>query len=141
MKTPKIIHQRRAVSPILAAILLIGLAVSAGAVLFVVVLPLISNPGGSLVFDESTTTLSATNMHLVLKNEGTETASIDNIVVSSGGVEANFTYVDFSINKGQGAVKDYSFVETLTPGTWTITVTFDLGDVTGQTISIDLTVA
>ncbi|MHA1228586.1 MAG: archaellin/type IV pilin N-terminal domain-containing protein, partial [Candidatus Hodarchaeales archaeon] len=42
MKTPRIIRRRRAVSPILAAILLIGLAVAAGAVLFVVVLPLIS---------------------------------------------------------------------------------------------------
>jgi len=39
---PRIIRKRRAVSPILAAILLIGLAVAAGAVLFVVVLPMIS---------------------------------------------------------------------------------------------------
>ncbi len=41
MKLVKIYRKRRAVSPILAAILLIGLAVAAGAVLFVVVLPMI----------------------------------------------------------------------------------------------------
>jgi len=41
MNIMKIYHKRRAVSPVLAAILLIGLAVAAAAVLFVVVLPMI----------------------------------------------------------------------------------------------------
>ena len=41
MNIMKIYHKRRAVSPVLAAILLIGLAVAAAAVLFAVVLPMI----------------------------------------------------------------------------------------------------
>jgi len=48
MNIRRLIRRRRAVSPILAAILLIGLAVAAGAVLFTVVMPLIDNPGGSV---------------------------------------------------------------------------------------------
>jgi len=136
----KIYRKRRAVSPILAAILLIGLAVAAGAVLFVVVLPLLSNPGGSLVFDESTTTLSSTAAHIVLKNEGTETATNIDIEITMGAVEANFTFVTFSINKGQGAIKDYTFDEALSAGEWTVTVTFDIGETTGETISVKLTV-
>jgi flagellin-like protein len=42
LKTPRIIRRRRAVSPVIAAILLIGLAVAAAAVLFLFVLPAIT---------------------------------------------------------------------------------------------------
>ena len=132
MNIRRLIRQRRAVSPILAAILLIGLAVAAGAVLFTVVMPLIDNPGGSVVFDESTTKLTATNAHVVLRNEGTETAQITNITIGT----VDFTFVEFSINKGQGAIKDYAL--DLTVGTdYIITVYFTVGTTTDD-ISITL---
>jgi flagellin-like protein len=140
MKLIKLYRRRRAVSPILAAILLIGLAVAAGAVLFVVVLPLIDNPGGSVVFDEASCTLTASGTHIVLKNEGTETATIKGITVSNSTYDAVFTFVQFSINKGQGGIKDYTFTDALSTGTYTIEVTFDIGESVDQTISIDLTV-
>ena len=46
----KINHKKlkRAVSPILATILLIGLAIAAGSVLFIVFLPMITPPAGSV---------------------------------------------------------------------------------------------
>ena len=141
MNIRRLIRRRRAVSPILAAILLIGLAVAAGAVLFTVVMPLIDNPGGSVVFDESTTTLSSTATHIVLRNEGTETAQITNITISSTTADASFTFVAFSINKGQGAIKDYTFDSALAAGTYTITVYFELGSAAETSIAIDLTVA
>ena len=132
MNIRRLIRRRRAVSPILAAILLIGLAVAAGAVLFTVVMPLIDNPGGSVVFDESTTKLTATNAHVVLRNEGTETAQITNITIGT----VDFTFVEFSINKGQGAIKDYAL--DLTVGTdYIITVFFTVGTTTDD-ISITL---
>jgi flagellin-like protein len=137
MNIRRLIRRRRAVSPILAAILLIGLAVAAGAVLFTVVMPLIDNPGGSVVFDESSCEFTTnTSVHIVLKNEGTETAQITGITVES----ATITFVQFSINKGQGAIKDYSFT-ALAAGTYTITVSFTLGGETQTPIAIDLTVA
>jgi flagellin-like protein len=137
----KIYRRRRAVSPILAAILLIGLAVAAGAVLFVVVLPLIDNPGGSVVFDETLTDFPTNStMKVVLKNEGTVDASITDIVVSNSTVaDLNFNFVAFSINKGQGATKSYTLDDTLSPGSYTITVTFTV-DGTEDTIAITLTV-
>ena len=137
MNIRRLIRRRRAVSPILAAILLIGLAVAAGAVLFTVVMPLIDNPGGSVVFDESKTTLSTTAAHIVLRNDGTENAQIKTLTIG----DANFTFVQFPINLGQGATKDYTFDEPLTAGTeYTITVTFTVGtDPTVKTIEIKLT--
>ncbi|MHA1947292.1 MAG: archaellin/type IV pilin N-terminal domain-containing protein [Candidatus Hodarchaeales archaeon] len=138
MNIRRLIRRRRAVSPILAAILLIGLAVAAGAVLFTVVMPLIDNPGGSVVFDESTTTLTTTGAHIVLKNEGTETASITDITIDNG-TDVAITFVTFTINKGQGAIKDYSLVATA-GSEYTITVSFTVGtDTTEKSINIKLT--
>ena len=136
MKIRRLIRRRRAVSPILAAILLIGLAVAAGAVLFTVVMPLIDNPGGSVVFDETKTTLSSTAAHIVLRNDGTENAKITNIDIEN----ATFTFVQFTINYGQGATKDYTFDTSLPAGTYTITVDFEINDVAQTAITIELTI-
>ena len=122
MKIRRLIRRRRAVSPILAAILLIGLAVAAGAVLFTVVMPLIDNPGGSVVFDETTTTLTTSTAHIVLKNDGTETAYIKDITIDND-TDVPINFVTFSINLGQGAIKDYSL--DIVAGTYTITVEFE----------------
>ncbi|UCG04479.1 MAG: hypothetical protein JSW11_10945 [Candidatus Heimdallarchaeota archaeon] len=139
MKIHKLLRKKRAVSPILAAILLIGLAVAAGAVLFIVVLPLISDPGGTLVFDETTTNLTNETAKIALKNEGTTDVSVTNITII-GPNPAVFDFVAFSINKGQGKVKDYTFDTGLAAGDYTITVTFDVGETTDQTITLDLTI-
>ncbi|WP_455140154.1 archaellin/type IV pilin N-terminal domain-containing protein [Candidatus Hodarchaeum mangrovi] len=137
---PRIIRKRRAVSPIIAAILLIGLAVAAGAVLFVVVLPMISAPGGSLVFDESTT-LSATGAHIALRNDGVKDASVTNITISNGGVYANFTFIGFNVIGGGAQIKDYTFAEALTAGNWVITVKFSVEGEVQEDLVLPLTVS
>lgn len=136
----RIISKRRAVSPILAAILLIGLAVAAGAVLFVVVLPMISAPGGSLGFDE-TTTLSATGAHIVLKNDGIKDTTVTDITITKDGVNANFTFIGFNVNKGSSAIKDYTFVQSLTAGDWLITVKFSIEGEAQTDLELTLTVS
>lgn len=134
MKIQRIIRKRRGVSPILAVILLVGLAVAAGAALFVVVLPMISDPGGEFSIDD-TTTFSNSSLHLVLKNEGTGTPTVTNVtVIHSGGDNANFTFTKFSVSKGAAKIKDYTFDEILTIGTWTVTVTFEVGDDPADTL-------
>ena len=140
MKIHKLLRKKRAVSPILAAILLIGLAVAAGAVLFIVVLPLISDPGGSLVFDETTTAFTNNEtIKIALKNEGTTDITVTDIIITdSTETEMPITFVEFAINKGQGKVKDYTFDTELPPDDYTITVTFEVGDTTD---TIDITVA
>jgi flagellin-like protein len=138
MNFKKLARKRRAVSPILAAVLLIGLAITAGAVLFIVVIPLITAPGGSVVFDESTTTLSASSLHLVLKNEGSVDATITNVqIINTTDTIVPSTFSSFTVTKGQGAIKDYSV--TLDSGTYTVTVTFTIGDASDSR-SINLTV-
>ncbi|MHA2244914.1 MAG: archaellin/type IV pilin N-terminal domain-containing protein [Candidatus Hodarchaeales archaeon] len=138
MKIQRIIRKRRAVSPILAAILLIGLAVAAGAVLFVVVLPMITSPGGTLTIDDTTTFSNAT-LHLVLKNEGTDTATIRNVTVinSTGDGHAVFTFNGYTVPAG-ARIKDYNFDDVLAEDTWTVTVTFTVGnDAEVQTLTRD----
>ena len=140
MKIKQLIRRRRAVSPILAAILLIGLAVAAGAVLFTVVMPLIDNPGGSVVFDETKTKFTSnTTIDIVLKNDGTETAKITDITIEND-TDIPINFVTFSINLGQGAIKEYTFT-ALDAGTYTITVEFEIDGVAQTPIAIDLTIA
>jgi flagellin-like protein len=141
MNVKRLIRRRRAVSPILAAILLIGLAVAAGAVLFTVVMPLIDSPGGSVVFDETKTTLSDTAAHVVLRNDGTVNGQVTGITIMNTDNTGNFTFVQFNVNYGQGATKDYTFDEPLPAGTYTITVSFSLDGEVQTPIAIDLTVA
>lgn len=90
MKMPRIIRKRRAVSPILAAILLIGLAVAAGAVLFIVVLPLISSPGGTLVVDSESLIFQDTDdsgiydkVTVSVRNDGTTDGTITDLYVQT----------------------------------------------------------
>lgn len=136
MNFKRLVHKRRAVSPILAAVLLIGLAITAGAVLFVVVIPLITAPGGSLVFDEPTTTLSATTLHLVLKNEGSRDATVTNVqIINTTHTIVPSTFSSFTVDIG--AIKDYTVA--LDAGSYTVTVTFTVGE-TSDSISTILTV-
>lgn len=85
MKLVKLYHKRRAVSPILAAILLIGLAVAAGAVLFVVVLPMITSSGelkfGTTTFSDIDTDGSNDKLVFTLTNELAKSVSITSITI------------------------------------------------------------
>ena len=136
MNIKKIIQKKRGVSPILAAILLIGLAITAGAVLFVVVIPMIQDPGGSLVFDETVTEFTGnTTAKLALKNEASQTVSITAITIEwdegagYAGNSAGFNFVAFTINTGQGAVKTYTLTGTPDAASivkWRVTVAFEI---------------
>ncbi|NHJ00640.1 MAG: hypothetical protein EAX86_00800 [Candidatus Heimdallarchaeota archaeon] len=130
----KLLRKKRAVSPILAAILLIGLAIAAGAILFVVVIPLIQNPGGTLVFDETATEFTGnTTAKLALKNEGSEKVTITAITIEyndgTGYASASFNFVTFTINTGAGQVKTYTLTGTPDAATitkWRVTVEFEI---------------
>jgi flagellin-like protein len=144
MNFKKLIRKRRAVSPILAAVLLIGLAITAGAVLFIVVIPLITAPGGGLGFDETATTVSNTAAHVVLKNTGTESVTVTDIDVfasnSTDEYPLSFTFVQFSVDKGQGAIKDYTY--TGIDGTITqfrITLAFEIDGVAQTALELIIT--
>ena len=92
MKFTKLYCRRRAVSPILAAILLIGLAVSAGAVLFVVVLPMIQSSGelkfGSVNLTDVDTDGTNDKVVFTLTNERAKTVTITSITLLGDGTTA-----------------------------------------------------
>ncbi|MFX0173030.1 MAG: archaellin/type IV pilin N-terminal domain-containing protein [Candidatus Hodarchaeota archaeon] len=87
MKIAKIMRKRKAVSPILAAILLIGLAVAAGAVLFVIVLPMIQSTGelgfSSIKFSDTDTSGVNDKVVFTLTNEESKVVSITAITVQA----------------------------------------------------------
>jgi hypothetical protein len=128
MNFRKIYRKRRAVSPILAAILLIGLAVAAGAVMFVVVLPLITGPGLQVAYDSDTFGFTDTDavpnkifdkVNVPIMNTGTIEISVTGVKVqtsSDGGTNWNDATVSvavpFTIVGGASAVKEISFVPT-----------------------------
>ncbi|MHA1976103.1 MAG: archaellin/type IV pilin N-terminal domain-containing protein [Candidatus Hodarchaeales archaeon] len=129
MKLIKLYRRRRAVSPILAAILLIGLAVAAGAVLFVVVLPMITS-SGEMKFGE--TTLSDINaddkydkLVVTLTNELSDTVAVTNVTLqgrTGAGTWTTFTNDDnttsnfpFNIATSQSKI---GMVFTFNPGAY-----------------------
>ncbi|PWI49685.1 hypothetical protein CEE45_00725 [Candidatus Heimdallarchaeota archaeon B3_Heim] len=129
MKLIKLYRRRRAVSPILAAILLIGLAVAAGAVLFVVVLPMITS-SGELNFGETTLSdidADGFNDKLVftLTNKLSDTVAISNVVLqgrTGAGTWTTFTTEDntttnfpFNIATSQSKI---GIIFTFDPGTY-----------------------
>jgi len=85
LKIVKIWRKRRAVSPILAAILLIGLAVAAGAVLFLIVLPMIQSTGelkfSSVNFSDIDDNGTNDKVVFTLTNELSKSVSITNIEI------------------------------------------------------------
>jgi flagellin-like protein len=95
MKLIKLYRRRKAVSPILAAILLIGLAVAAGAVLFVVVLPMIESSGelkfGNTTFSDFDDDGSNDKLVFTLTNELAETVSITSITIEGKMITEGWT--------------------------------------------------
>ncbi len=129
MNLVKIYRRRRAVSPILAAILLIGLAVAAGAVLFVVVLPMIQS-SGELKFGKTTLSDIDTDgfndkLTFTLTNELADTVAVTNVTLegrTGSGAWAVFTNDDntstnfpFNIATSQSKI---DMVFTFAPGAY-----------------------
>lgn len=140
MKIAKIWRKRRAVSPILAAILLIGLAVAAGAVLFIIVLPMIQSSGelsfGSVKFSDTDSPADGDNDKVVftLTNELSKSVSITNITINVGGFPiTNDTHTSttfpFNIAVSQSEI-DITFTGLTGTGNekYTIRVDYKIGD-------------
>ncbi len=140
MKIMKLYRRRRAVSPILAAILLIGLAVAAGAVLFVVVLPMISS-SGELYFGKTTLSdidTDGLNDKLVftLTNEQSDGLQVTNIVLQ--GRTGTGTWTTFA--NEDNTTTNYPFSIGLSQSEIDITFTFDPGTYDELRIKVDYSI-
>ncbi|MFW9778969.1 MAG: archaellin/type IV pilin N-terminal domain-containing protein [Candidatus Heimdallarchaeota archaeon] len=144
----KITKKRRAVSPILAAILLIGLAITAGAVLFVVVLPLITAPGGGLEiastfkFLNTTATPHYDKASIPLSNTAAGTITVSDISITGTSltngtdIAVTITFSSFTIPSGQSKIQEYSIADPIHDLTsYSVTVTYAIGDGDTQTVS------
>ena len=124
MNLVKLYRKKRAVSPILAAILLIGLAVAAGAVLFVVVLPMI---GGTAKVDFVDAVAADRNsdglidqITVSVQNSGSEADIFSEGVISftgwsvAGNVEIGLAAPVSLVFKTTNVAQQVSEVQTLT---------------------------
>jgi hypothetical protein len=140
MKIAKVWRKRRAVSPILAAILLIGLAVAAGAVLFVIVLPMIQSTGelhfSSINFSDFDENGINDKVVFTLTNEESKTVSITAIEIQAdtGTSWATITNANttttypFTITTSQSKIDiTYTFAEPLSTDNLRIRVTYEIG--------------
>lgn len=145
MKLAQIIRKRRAVSPVLAAILLIGLAVAAAAALFFVVIPLVTTSTkvafeGTPTFTNGTAIING-SAKMQLKSTGTKAATITDIKIDAytdTWTPASFDFTETTIEAGQGATLTYNFDaeidQTTYPITkWRVTVTYKSADDTSAT--------
>jgi len=137
MKIHKLLRKKRAVSPILAAILLIGLAVAAGAVLFIVVLPLIESPGefyfSSVKFSDVDDNGTNDKVVFTLTNEASQSVTITNIELQAGETpitNANTTTTfPFTITLGKSKIDiTYIFAEPASSAVLRIKVEYKIGD-------------
>ena len=141
MKIQRIFRKRRAVSPVLAAILLIGLAVAAGAALFFVIMPMIST-STKVEFQEAPIFTNGT-AKIQLKSTGTKSATITDIKIEANNgtwVEAQFDFTEITMEVGQGDITTYTFEEEIagTITKWKVTVSFrrsDDADATPSTLT------
>ncbi|MFX0182981.1 MAG: archaellin/type IV pilin N-terminal domain-containing protein [Candidatus Hodarchaeota archaeon] len=140
MKIAKIWRRRRAVSPILAAILLIGLAVAAGAVLFIIVLPMIQG-GGELyitgvTFSDTDSPPDDVKDKLVftLTNELKRQVTVTNITINADGeIISNNTHTSttFPFNIAVSASKigiTFTGLDPEAATSITIVVSYKIGD-------------
>lgn len=154
MKISQIIRKRRAVSPIIAVLLLIGLAVAAGAVLFIVVLPMITGPGGTISIDSDSTEFTDTNNNGIydkvsygVKNDATVDASITALTVKTS-TDGNTWHnasssvsVPISISKGSAKTGSFTFYPAATDFTtsgsvdYRLVVSFTIDTTTGEALS------
>ncbi|MHA2109714.1 MAG: hypothetical protein ACW99R_18545 [Candidatus Hodarchaeales archaeon] len=140
MNLIKIYRRRRAVSAILAAILLIGLAVAAGAVLFVVVLPMIQS-SGELYYGETTLSDIDTDgfndkLVFTLTNELSDGLQVTNIVLQ--GRTGTGTWTTFATE--DNTTTNFPFSITLSQSKIGIVFTFDPGTYDELRIKVDYSV-
>ncbi|MFX1505161.1 MAG: archaellin/type IV pilin N-terminal domain-containing protein [Promethearchaeota archaeon] len=137
MKIHKLLRKKRAVSPILAAILLIGLAVAAGAVLFVIVLPMIESSGelkfSSVKFSDIDENGTHDKLVFTLTNELSKTVTITKIEIQANEIpitNANSTTTfPFTITTGQSKIDiTYNFAEPVDTAVLRIKVEYKIGD-------------
>ncbi|MFX1285174.1 MAG: archaellin/type IV pilin N-terminal domain-containing protein [Promethearchaeota archaeon] len=127
MKILRLYHKKRAVSPVIAAILLIGLAVAAGAALFFVIIPMIST--STKIEFQGTPVFTNGTAKIEIKSTGTKSATITDIKLEANNgtwVEAQFDFTEISIEAGQGDILKYTFDEEIagTITKWRVTVSF-----------------
>ncbi len=142
MNLIKIYRRKRAVSPILAAILLIGLAVAAGAVLFVVVLPMITS-SGELYFGETTLSDIDTNglndkLVFTLTNELSDGLQVTNIVLQGRNQTAGVDWTSFTTE--DNTTTNFPFSITYSQSKMGIIFTFDPGTYDELRIKVDYAV-
>lgn len=132
MKILKLLRKRRAVSPVIAAILLIALAVAAAATLFFVIIPMIT--ASTKVEFHGTPIFTNSTAKIELKSTGTKSVTITGVTIEANTddswVKANFTFVETSIDSGQGATLSYTFDEEIggTITKWRVTIYFRPSD-------------
>ncbi len=84
MNLNKLLGRKRAVSPVVAAILLIGLTVAAGAIVYFIVLPMLSSTTGaddvSITFDGNQT---STAFKFRIKNEGASDVTLSSVTIAT----------------------------------------------------------
>ncbi|MFX0049806.1 MAG: archaellin/type IV pilin N-terminal domain-containing protein [Candidatus Hodarchaeota archaeon] len=136
MKIAKIWRKRRAVSPILAAILLIGLAVAAGAVLFVIVLPMIQSSGefsfSSVKFSDIDTDGNNDKVVFTLTNELTKSVTVTNVTIQG---KIGTTWVD--LTNDDNTTRTFPFNIGTSESEIDITYTFDPGTATDLRIKAE----
>jgi flagellin-like protein len=143
MNLKQINKKRQAVSPILAAILLIALAVAAGAAVFLIVLPMIQSPGelefGDIKFSDVDANGIYDKVVFDLSNEG-----LDDVVVTAITIQAydntssswesitnanSSANLPLTVNSGQGEPSiTIVFAEDADYTKWRIRVAFKIGD-------------
>lgn len=112
MNLNKLSARKRAVSPVVAAILLIGLTVAAGAVVFFIVLPMLSSTTEaddiSITFDGNQT---STAFKFRIKNEGSTDVTIDSITMT-GETPGTITYDPTSKKIKAGETESFTITTT-----------------------------
>ncbi|MHA1556068.1 MAG: archaellin/type IV pilin N-terminal domain-containing protein [Candidatus Heimdallarchaeota archaeon] len=99
--------RRKAVSPVIATILLIALTVTAAAIVYFVVVPLLKGDGELVVMDYDLENKNATpfadTFTVSINNIGTAAVTISQVVVTKNGVEVNWTLSSESYLLTQGS--------------------------------------
>lgn len=131
-KLRKIKRKKRGVSPIIAAILLIGLAVLAGAAIYVVVLPMLSPSTSS---SDISATMSGTVDTTSVSGQATFTVSFANkglkdVNVNITSVTMPYTFTSMKVNSGGS---DITTTGVVVQAGKTVDVTITL---TGGTVSV-----
>ncbi|MCK4848388.1 MAG: hypothetical protein KAT16_05150 [Candidatus Heimdallarchaeota archaeon] len=135
--------------PLLKAIFLIGFLIISGVGLYLAyemyllsnITPTDPTPESAVIFDENNTTLSKNDAHIVLTIIDGEKANVTKIEIfesSNKSNTANFTFTPFSFIKEEKAIRNYTFNSDLKSGNYSIQVTYDISDLTGESVTLEL---